>query len=146
MDDQPAHHGDCIEAQLLSYGRGVVHLQDLASDEKHDAKGEVPRVGRAAGSAPGRQRPWEALGGPAGPVRPEPSRTLVRIESDYVPECLAYGVTNALLTSPAMHSPHPSAFLCRPTFQPSNETSSMADLGRPLPYPISLFRAGLEDS
>lgn len=70
----------------------------------------------------------------------------MRIESDYVPECLAYGVTNALLTSPAMHSPHPSAFLCRPTFQPSNETSSMADLGRPLPYPISLFRAGLEDS
>ena len=62
MDDQPAHHGDCIEAQLLSYGRGVVHLQDLASNEKHDAKGEVPRVGRAAGSAPGRQRPWEALG------------------------------------------------------------------------------------
>lgn len=62
MDDQPAHHGDCIEAQLLSYGRGVVHLQDLASDEKHDAKGEVPGVGRAAGSPPSRQKPWEAPG------------------------------------------------------------------------------------
>ena len=60
MDDQPAHHSDCIEAQLLSYGCGVVHLQDLASDEKHDAKGEVPGVGRAVGLPSGRQRPWEA--------------------------------------------------------------------------------------
>ena len=59
MDHQPTHHGNCIEAQLLSYGRGVVHLQDLASDEEHDAKGEVPEVGRAAGLAPGRQGPWE---------------------------------------------------------------------------------------
>lgn len=70
----------------------------------------------------------------------------MRIECDYVPEYLAYGVTNAPLTSPAMHSLHPSAFFCRPTFQPSNETASMTDLGKPLPYLISLCRVGLEDS
>lgn len=61
MHHQPAHHGDSVEAQLLSHGRGVVHLQDLASDEEHDAKGEVPGVGGAAGSVPGTQRSWEAL-------------------------------------------------------------------------------------
>lgn len=45
MDHQPTHHGDCIEAQLLSNSCGVIHLQDLASNEEHNAKGEVPGVG-----------------------------------------------------------------------------------------------------
>lgn len=45
MNHQPAHHSDCVVAQLLSNSRGVVHLQDLASDEENNAKGEVPGGG-----------------------------------------------------------------------------------------------------
>lgn len=45
MDHQPAHHGHCIEAQFLSNSCGVIHLQDLASNEEHNPEGEVPGVG-----------------------------------------------------------------------------------------------------
>lgn len=42
MDHQPTHYSDRIEAQLFPHGCGVIHLQDLAGDEEHDTKGEVP--------------------------------------------------------------------------------------------------------
>lgn len=42
VDHQPTHHGDCVEAQLFSDSCGVIHLQDLAGNEEHNAKGEVP--------------------------------------------------------------------------------------------------------
>lgn len=44
MDHKSTHHGDGVEAQLLSNCLGVVHLQDLAGDEEHDAEGKVPGV------------------------------------------------------------------------------------------------------
>lgn len=44
MDHQPAYHGQGIEAQLLPYGLGVIHLQDLSGDQEDNAKGEVPGV------------------------------------------------------------------------------------------------------
>lgn len=56
MDHQSAHHRDRVEAQFLSNRCGIVHLQDLASDEEHDAKGEVPGIGQAANSVLGSQR------------------------------------------------------------------------------------------
>lgn len=63
MDHQPTHYGDRIEAQLLSDSCGVIHLQDLAGDEEHNAEREVPGAGwgQAASSGPGRQGSQAAL-------------------------------------------------------------------------------------
>lgn len=84
VDHQPTHHGDGIEAKLLSDGCGVVHLQDLASDEEHDAEGEVPGGRVWTGS----QLRARQVGVPGsldtawlpGPGPPEPPRAPVRTE------------------------------------------------------------------
>lgn len=44
VDHQPANHGHGVEAQLFPHCLGVIHLQDLASDQEDNAKGEVPGV------------------------------------------------------------------------------------------------------
>lgn len=45
VDHQPAHYSDRVETQLFSNGCGVIHLQDLAGNEEHNTKGEIPVVG-----------------------------------------------------------------------------------------------------
>lgn len=80
VDHQPTHHGDGIEAQLLSDSCGVIHLQDLAGDEEHNAKREVPGGGVAAGSQL-RARQAGIPGSPAAAsLPPEPPGAPLRTE------------------------------------------------------------------
>lgn len=44
VDHQPAYHCHGIEAQLFPHCLGVIHLQDLSSNQEDNAKGEVPGV------------------------------------------------------------------------------------------------------
>ena len=45
MQHQTKHHSDGIETQLLSHGRWITHLKNLASHQEYNAKWKVP--GRA---------------------------------------------------------------------------------------------------
>lgn len=55
MQHQTKHHGNSIEAKLLSHGWWITHLQDLPSHQEHNAEWEVP--GRT-GTSKGHREQW----------------------------------------------------------------------------------------
>lgn len=74
MDHQPAHYGDCIKAQLFPNGCGVIHLQDFAGDEEHNAEGEVPVWGQDSQLSARQVRVPGSRGAASLPDPPEPAR------------------------------------------------------------------------